>query len=356
MTTSVHDPLRPQTLDEFRGQPKLASQVRYLLSAALEREQMPDHILLYGPPGLGKTSLAAIIARTLEATMAHKTGPSLDQPVTLARMLTRIDAGTVVFIDEIHAMPLATEETLLPALEDGRIDLPVGDGDQQTVLSVPLPAYTMVGATTQIAKIHQPLRDRFGFVGRLVPYETDALSGIVARSARLLDVAITDDAATRIAERASGTPRRANKMLRLVRDWAQVEKHDRLTVDTVEQALSTFGIDALGLDGAARDVLAALCDIGHPVGLNHLATVTGEPARTIEDVHEPQLMRYGLVARTAKGRIATLAAYEHLQLDPPTGAAAPPASNEPMQTTGAPRRAVGPSEGQALTLLDDDER
>jgi len=343
MPAPAYDPLRPKTLAEFSGQPELASQLSWIIGAAQRRGELPEHLLFYGPPGLGKTTLANITAAELDAELVSVTGPSLERPGDLAAILTDVDDGTVVFIDEIHRLPTPVEEQLYPAMEDRTIDLVVGDGPAKQVINLPLGAFTLVGATTEFGKLSKPLRDRFGYTGRLRPYDIDTLTQIVLRSAALLELTVTEPAACLLAERSRGTPRVANHRLRLVRDWAAMHDIEQLDCDQMEAGLTAFEIDQLGLDPAAREVLTVLCDAAAPLGLSHLATVVGEAASTIEQHLEPQLLSYGLIARTSRGRLATPAGFSHLGLQ--AADTIPPATATP---TAIRPDATGPGEDIAL--------
>jgi Holliday junction DNA helicase RuvB len=316
------DALRPTRLAEFGGQPDIARDLNILLGAARKRQQLPDHMCFAGPPGLGKTSLAHIIAHELSLPLVATSGPAVEKSGDLAAMLTEMNRDTVVFIDEIHRLPRSIEEYLYSPMEDGMLELTVGSGDKSRVVRLPLAPFVLVGATTQLGALSAPLRDRFGYTGRLKLYENDALADIVTRSAGLLDVAITVDGAYTIAGRSRGTPRIANRMLRRVRDWAQMNDRAEIDAETAEAALTSFGVDAIGLDALARDILTALIVQfgGGPVGLKTLAAAVGEDESTISDVYESHLMRVGLLTRTPRGRVATAAAYTHLGMTPPPAA------------------------------------
>lgn len=323
MTLSSNaDPLRPRSLEDFGGQPALAHDLNVLLGAARKREQMPDHILLAGPPGTGKTTVAQIIANELGVPMVATSAPAIEKPGDLAALLTSLKGGNVVFIDEIHRMERRTEEMLYSAMEDGSFDVVIGEGTNTRSVRIPLAPFTLIGATTQAGLLSGPLRDRFGFVGRFVLYETEDLARIVKRSANLLDIATDDQAALIIASRSRGTPRVANRWLRRVRDWVQVYREEgEIVLDeaTALEALESFGVDSLGLDALGRDILLALIGQfkGGPVGVSTLAAAVGEAPTTLEQVYEPHLMRAGLISRTLRGRVALDAAYQHLGLPVP---------------------------------------
>lgn len=313
------DPLRPTSLDTFAGQDDVVRELRIVLRAARERDELCDHILLSGPPGLGKTTLAHIIANELDIQFVPTTGPALEKPGDVASLLTTLRAGTLLFIDEIHRMKRAAEEVLYSAMEDRRIDIVVGEGSSARTLSVTLPEFVLVGATTQAGLLSGPLRDRFGYTPRLELYDTATLGGIVQRSAGILDVDIDSGGADVIATRSRGTPRLANRLLRRVRDWAQLEQISPIDASTAVAACEAFRVDTLGLDPTGVRVLEKLCGAfsGGPVGLSTLAAAVGEAATTIEDVYEPYLMHLGLLTRTPRGRCATVGAFAHLGLEPP---------------------------------------
>lgn len=308
--------LRPRAIEDFLGQRDVVSHLRIVLEAARQRAQAADHILFAGPPGLGKTSLAGIVASEMGTNLRITSGPILTRPGDLAAILTDLADGDVLFIDEIHRMSRAVEEVLYPAMEDRRLDVLVGRGPSARSIRLELPAFTLVGATTRTGLVAGPLRDRFGFVGRLDLYDTEDLAAIVQRSAVLLGVDIDNLAASEIGRRSRGTPRIANRLLRRVRDVAQIESTDTITNELAQRALEQFGIDDIGLDKLDRGILEYLCTHGasRPVGLVTLAQVVGEEAATIEDAYEPFLIRQGLLARTPRGRVATDAAFSHLGL------------------------------------------
>lgn len=322
------DALRPTTLADFGGQPAVTGELSIILDAARGRGQLPDHILFAGPPGLGKTSLAHIVAHECGVPIVATSGPALDKPSALTQLLTTIGGPTVLFIDEIHRLPLPVEEILYSAMEDGVLDVKVGERATARVIRVPLRPFCLIGATTQVGMVSAPLRSRIGFSGRLRLYDDGALADIVTRSAGLLGVEIEPDAAREIARRSSGTPRIANRLLRRVRDWVQTRPERdpgsplHITSDDASAALEAFGVDRLGLDRTSRELLDVLCVQfrGGPVGLTTLAAAIGDTPETVAEVLEPHLLRSGLIARTPRGRVATVAAFEHLGLSVPTTA------------------------------------
>ncbi len=313
--------LRPRSLEEFVGQSELKGHLDVLLAAARRRREPVDHLLFAGPPGLGKTTLSHIVAHELGAHLQTTSGPALERAGDLAAMLTKLEPGDVLFIDEMHRLPRPVEEVLYPAMEDFRIDIVLGKGPAARSIPLDLEPFTLVGATTRTGLISGPLRDRFGLVARLDFYTVDDLVSIVERTAGILGVTIDTAGAVEIARRARGTPRIANRLLRQVRDFAEVHR-DR-TVDSAVAAdgLAFFGVDELGLDRVSRAVLEALCRnfAGGPVGLSTLAIAVSEPAETVEDVYEPYLIQQGLLMRTPRGRVATGAAWAHLGLEAPQG-------------------------------------
>lgn len=316
----MSDPLRPARLTDFTGQPQLVHDLEVLLRAAQDRGDNPDHILLAGPPGLGKTTLAQIVANELGQPLVSTSAPALERPGDLLSVLSGITAPSVVFVDEIHALQRKTEEMLYSALEDRHVDVIVGEGPAARTIRLPLTPFTLIGATTSMGTLTGPLRDRFGFLGRVAPYTVPDLTRIVERSAHLLGVTITRGGAEEIARRSRGTPRVANRWLRRVRDWAQLNNHDTISASVAKRALTKHGIDEIGLDQLGRDILT--CAItqfnGGPVGLNALAAAVGENEATIANAYEPLLMAHGLWQRTRAGRVVTLAAYQHLGLAAPT--------------------------------------
>jgi Holliday junction DNA helicase RuvB len=314
--------LRPRRLDEFVGQADLVEHLGIVIQAARGRRQPVDHILFAGPPGLGKTSLAGIVAVEMGVGLRVTSGPVLARAGDLAALLTDLQEGDVLFIDEIHRLPRSVEEVLYPAMEDAKIDILIGKGPTARSIRLDLPQFTLVGATTRTGLVAGPLRDRFGFVGRLDLYTPEDLEAIVMRSAHILGVTIDIEGARRIAARARGTPRVANRLLRRVRDFAEVRGDGSVTARTAEEGLELFGIDQLGLDKVDRAILQALCERfgGRPVGLTTLAQCVGEEPDTIEDAYEPFLLQQGLVQRTPRGRAPTARAWAHLGSTPPEAA------------------------------------
>ena len=323
--------LRPRSLEEFVGQPEVREHVAITLRAALARGQTPDHLLFAGPPGLGKTTLAGIIAAELNAALHLTSGPAVERAGDLAAILTNLADGDVLFIDEIHRLPKVVEEVLYPAMEDFAIDIVLGKGPAARSIRFELPRFTLVGATTRTGLISGPLRDRFGLVERLDYYSTDDLEAIVARAAGILGVDIDAEGAAEIASRSRGTPRIANRLLRRVRDFAEVRGSGAVDVAVAQEGLAAFGVDELGLDKVDRAILDALAvtHAGRPLGLSTLAISVGEQTETVEDVYEPFLIQRGLLQRTPRGRIATAAAYAHL------GVEAPPATEDSGSAAGA---------------------
>lgn len=308
--------LRPQTLGDFVGQRDLVGHLSIVLGSARARNQCADHLLFAGPPGLGKTSLASIVASEMGAGFRVTSGPVLSRPGDLAALLTDLQDGDVLFIDELHRLSRAVEEVLYPAMEDLRLDVMIGRGPSARSIRLDLPNFTLVGATTRTGLVAAPLRDRFGFIGQLDLYDVEELTEIASRSAKLLEVALSPEAATLIASRSRGTPRIANRLLRRVRDFASVRGHLDVNDDVARDALALFGVDEFGLDKVDRRILTLLCDqfASQPVGLTTLAHACGEEPLTIEDAYEPYLLRSGLMIRTPRGRVATERAYEHLGL------------------------------------------
>jgi Holliday junction DNA helicase RuvB len=311
--------LRPRTLDEFVGQDGLREQLGVALAATRARGEALDHVLLAGPPGLGKTSLAQILADELEVPFVQTAGPALERKGDIASLLTALEPRSVFFVDEIHRLNRALEETFYPAMEDRRLPITIGQGAGAKVVTLELPPFTLIGATTRTGLLTTPLRDRFGLQHRLEPYGPADLARIVRRSARILGVELDDGGARAIAGRSRGTPRVANRLLRRVRDWAEVRGSGVVDAAAAEAALTLLEVDELGLDRLDREILGALCDRfdGGPVGLSTLAIAVGEEPDTIEDVYEPYLLQCGLLQRTARGRTATRRAYAHLGLPAP---------------------------------------
>ena len=327
--------LRPKALDEYVGQQKIRSQLEIFVEAARRRKEPLDHVLLFGPPGLGKTTLAHIIAREMGVSLRQTSGPVLERAGDLAALLTNLQPNDVLFIDEIHRLSPVVEEILYPALEDFQIDIMIGEGPAARSVKLDLPPFTLIGATTRAGMLTNPLRDRFGIVARLEFYSPDELTQIVQRSARLLEVAIDAGGAGEIAGRSRATPRISNRLLRRVRDYAEVKAGGRVTREVADAALKMLDVDPLGLDVMDRKLLLAVIEKfgGGPVGVDNLAAALSEERDTIEDVLEPYLIQQGYLQRTPRGRVATVAAYRHFGLAAPRGEASgdlwdgePPAS------------------------------
>jgi Holliday junction DNA helicase RuvB len=321
--------IRPGKLDDVIGQTRVREQISLLLEGARRRGASPDHLLLSGPPGLGKTTLAMIVAAELGVGMRQTSGPAIERSGDLAAILTSLGPNEVLFIDEIHRIARPAEELLYTAMEDFRVDVIVGKGPGATAIPLELEPFTLVGATTRAGLLTGPLRDRFGFLGQLEFYDDAELEAIVTRSAGILDVAIAPAGAAEIAGRSRGTPRIANRLLRRVRDFAEVKGNGAVDLPTASAGLATFGVDELGLDKVDRAILSAICERfgGGPVGLSTLAISVGEQTETVEDVYEPFLIQGGLLMRTPRGRVATAAAFAHLGLTTPrhlSGDAPPP--------------------------------
>ena len=313
--------LRPKHLDEYVGQEKIREQLSIFIEAARKRKEPLDHVLLFGPPGLGKTTLAHIIAREMGVNLRHTSGPVLERAGDLAALLTNLEPNDVLFIDEIHRLSPVVEEILYPALEDYQIDIMIGEGPAARSVKLDLPPFTLVGATTRAGMLTNPLRDRFGIVARLEFYTIPELQRIVTRSAGLLELPISQDGALEIAKRSRGTPRIANRLLRRVRDYAEVRAQGEATLEVADAALTMLDVDAQGLDVMDRKLLLTVIEkfTGGPVGVDNLASAIGEERDTIEDVIEPYLIQQGYLQRTTRGRIATANAYKHFGLALPRG-------------------------------------
>ena len=313
--------LRPRKLNDYIGQQKVKDSLLILIEAARQRSDAVDHILFSGPPGLGKTTLASVVAHEMGANIKVTSGPAIERTGDLAAILTNLEEGDVLFIDEIHRLNRMVEEILYPALEDFVLDIVVGKGPAARSIRLDLPPFTLIGATTRTGLLTGPLRDRFGIAFRLNYYEPEELAHIVTRSEGIIDVAISEDGALEIARRSRGTPRLANRLLKRVRDWAQVKGDSIIDEDCAAQALSFFEVDSLGLDAVDNRILEMLCGqfAGRPVGLSTLASALSEVPETLEDVYEPYLMQQGLLVRTPKGRQATRRAFEHIGMTFPEG-------------------------------------
>ncbi|MBO5421403.1 MAG: Holliday junction branch migration DNA helicase RuvB [Clostridia bacterium] len=324
MDSEVERQLRPRTIDEYIGQSKAKENLSIYIEAAKHRGEPLDHVLLYGPPGLGKTTLAGIIANEMGVSFRVTSGPAIEKPKDLAALLTNLNEGDVLFIDEIHRMNRSVEEVLYPAMEDNALDIIIGQGPSARSIRIDLPRFTLVGATTRAGQLSAPLRDRFGVVLRLELYSPEELSSIVKRSAGILKIDIEEDGALQIASRSRGTPRIANRLLKRARDFAQVLADGVITGESADLALNRLEVDPLGLDSIDRLLLTSMIRNynGGPVGLETIAAAIGEEAITIEDVCEPYLMQIGFLSRTPRGRMVTPAAYKHLGLPMPaqTGA------------------------------------
>ncbi len=308
------NPLRPQNLNEYIGQEKVKENLKIFIEAAKIRKEPLDHVLLYGPPGLGKTTLSMIIAKEMGVNIRITSGPAIEKPGDLAALLTNLSPGDVLFIDEIHRLSRSVEEILYPAMEDFAIDIVTGKGQMATSYHLPLSKFTLIGATTRAGQLTAPLRDRFGVVLRLEMYTPEELSKIIKRSASILGIEISNDGSLEIASRSRGTPRIANRLLKRVRDFAQVLNSGEITYKIAKDALDRLGVDELGLDTNDRRIIDTIISYygGGPVGLETLASAIGEEAITIEDVYEPFLMQIGFISRTPRGRCVTPAAYSHM--------------------------------------------
>jgi holliday junction DNA helicase RuvB len=320
-TTKQEEKIRPQSLQEYVGQKDLKEVLNIAIQAAKGRGESLDHLLLYGPPGLGKTTMALILAQAMGVNCQITSAPSLERPRDIVGLLMKLQPGDLLFIDEIHRLSRVTEELLYPAMEDYRIDITIGKNQGARTQSLKLPKFTLVGATTKVGALTSPLRDRFGLVQRLRFYELDELTQIVLRSSSLFKIDITAAGAEEIARRARGTPRIANRLLRRVRDYVQVKGHPSIEQPIAAEALELFNVDPVGLDWTDRRMLTVMIERfnGGPVGLETMAASTGEDPQTIEEVYEPYLMQIGYLSRTPRGRVATAAAWRHLGYEPPTG-------------------------------------
>lgn len=316
---SFEQSLRPQNLKQYIGQDKVKANLSVYIEAARMREETLDHVLLYGPPGLGKTTLAVIIANEMGVNIRTTSGPAIERPGDLAAILSALEPGDVLFIDEIHRLPRVVEEVLYPAMEDFCLDIVVGKGPEARSIRIDLPPFTLVGATTRAGSLSAPLRDRFGVLSRLEYYTENHLTDIIIRTARIMDTEMDDQAAAELARRSRGTPRIANRLLRRVRDFAQVRGDGTITAELADYALELMQVDRLGLDHIDHKLLKGIIEKfrGGPVGLETIAATIGEEAHTIEDVYEPYLLQVGFLQRTPRGRMATQLIYEHFGMEMP---------------------------------------
>ena len=316
---SLEGNLRPQTLDDYIGQEKTKSTLKVYIEAAKQRHDALDHVLFYGPPGLGKTTLSGIIANEMGVHMKVTSGPAIEKPGEMAAILNNLQEGDILFVDEIHRLNRQVEEVLYPAMEDYAIDIMIGKGASARSIRLDLPKFTLVGATTRAGMLTAPLRDRFGVVNRLNFYNSEELQTIIERSAEVLEIGIDPEGALEIARRSRGTPRLANRLLKRVRDFAQVKYDGQITLEIARDALNHLEVDTIGLDQTDRNLLKTMMETfeGRPVGLDTLAAAIGEDSGTIEDVYEPYLIQNGLIQRTPRGRVVTRSAYEHFHLPIP---------------------------------------